>query len=625
MRLFVVSFFFLLNLNTWSQVPCAGAPALNRLTASSTLVCSGNSVTLTFTNTNMFSGLVYSWNTSTVSSSTGFNTYTTTYITNSLVSPPILNPTWINVVITCTNAGQTTSIVPIFINTATNSITINTPTICAGEQATLNAISAGNINWYSTATSTTSIGSGSTFISPTLNAGTQIFYAEATNACTFAPFRFPAFVVVKVSPTISVNNATLCNNQNNYTIFPSGASTYTFSSGFIVSPSVTSIYTVSGTNSVGCISQNTLSVTRLNIPSPTISLNSGTICPNFPFTLTPSGALTYTFQGGNAVVNPSTTSQFTVLGKDANGCSATGLTTVFVHIPPVISVANGTICLGQTYTINPSGAVTYTYAGGGPVVTPTVTSYYAVIGTDANGCGTPMSQMVVVYVHTLTPIVSVNSGSICLGNTFFLTPNGANTYSYSSISNWVSPNVTTIYTITGKFFNSVCTSKATSTVEVVAIPSLIVTNERPYICPGESSTISVTGALTYTWNNSFSGNLLVVSPFTITNYTIQGVNVFGCYSSTVVTQQVNNCNKLLSTDENQNEIKVYPNPNNGNFIIELNESGKIEVINPYGKIILSEDLVDGKSAVHLENFPNGLYIVNIYNKLIRKKIKVIKE
>jgi hypothetical protein len=91
----------------------------------------------------------------------------------------------------------------------------------------------------------------------------------------------------------------------------------------------------------------------------------------------------------------------------------------------------------------PSGAITYTYLNGGPIVTPISTSNYSLIGTNSNGCVSSNPKIVTVTVNTLTPNVTVNSGSICLGNTFFLTPSGADTYTYSSISNWVNPTITT--------------------------------------------------------------------------------------------------------------------------------------------------------------------------------------
>jgi hypothetical protein len=65
----------------------------------------------------------------------------------------------------------------------TNSTNIINQTLCSGASATLSAVGSGTINWYSTPSSTTSLGSGTNFITPTLTAGTYTYYAEATT-CT---------------------------------------------------------------------------------------------------------------------------------------------------------------------------------------------------------------------------------------------------------------------------------------------------------------------------------------------------------------------------------------------------------------------------------------------------------
>ena len=56
--------------------------------------------------------------------------------------------------------------------------------------------------------------------------------------------------------------------------------------------------------------------------------------------------------------------------------------------PITISVNSGTVCTNGSFTLNPSGANTYTYAPSGPIVTLNVsgTYSYSVTGTDTNGC-----------------------------------------------------------------------------------------------------------------------------------------------------------------------------------------------------------------------------------------------
>jgi hypothetical protein len=608
-----------------SQVPCSGFPQTNTLITSSALVCSGSSVNLGFSNTNTLTGLVYTWYTSTVSPVGPWTSFASTYITNSVVSSGVILPTWFSVVITCTNGNLSNTIPAVSVQVATNSMTINSPTICSGQITTLTANSAGIINWYNSSTSTLSIGSSSTFVTPTLSAGNYTYFAEATNACTFAPFRFPTTVNVRVTPTISVNSVTLCGSQNSHTIIPSGANTYTYSSGSsLVVTSVTAVYTVSGTNSVGCISTSTLQVSKLNLPTPTLSINSGSICPNNTFTILPSGALTYSVQGGSFIVNPNLSTTYTVIGFDANGCSATAMSTVFVLAAPIITLNNSTICIGQTYTMYPSGAITYTYLNGGPIVTPISTSNYSLIGTNSNGCVSSNPKIVTVTVNTLTPNVTVNSGSICLGNTFFLTPSGADTYTYSSISNWVNPTITTLYVVTGRFLNSVCTASAISTV-VVYSPTLTVITNPSLICAGATSSITVSGAVSYTWNGLNLGNFSIVSPTTTTNYSISGIDADGCFSNTVVTISVQECLNNPKNLINNNILSVYPNPNDGLFTLLTSQMIEIKIFNSLAQLVFKANLNEAINQFNLKVLPDGIYFIEFLDTNQRQRIKMIKD
>ncbi|MDI9341660.1 MAG: SBBP repeat-containing protein [Sediminibacterium sp.] len=128
--------------------------------------------------------------------------------------------------------------------------------------------------------------------------------------------------------------------------------------------------------------------------SPVITVNSGAICSGNSFTITPSGAGTYTVSGGAFVVSPSVTSTYTVTGTSSNGC--VGLSGAVSHVtvnpqPNVsVSTSNMLICNGQTATLSANGATTYTWNTNANTtviaVSPTVTTTYTVSGTNAQGC-----------------------------------------------------------------------------------------------------------------------------------------------------------------------------------------------------------------------------------------------
>ena len=126
---------------------------------------------------------------------------------------------------------------------------------------------------------------------------------------------------------ITTSPNTICSGQP-FTINAIGASNYAWNTGastssITVTPSISTVYSVTTTYSAGCSETRTLNIT-VN-PSPTVSVTSGAICANQSFTMVSSGASTYTYSSGSAIVSSTTnaTYYYSVTGTDANGCVST--------------------------------------------------------------------------------------------------------------------------------------------------------------------------------------------------------------------------------------------------------------------------------------------------------------
>jgi hypothetical protein len=74
--------------------------------------------------------------------------------------------------------------------------------------------------------------------------------------------------------------------------------------------------------------------------------------------------------------------------------------------------------------------------------------------------------------------------------------------------------------------------------------------------------------------------------------------------------------------EDEFVINVYPNPNEGNFNVDLNESAKVEVLDMLGRVVFSESFESGKQNITLSENEKGIYFVKITsnNKETLKKI-----
>ena len=180
---------------------------------------------------------------------------------------------------------------------------------------------------------------------------------------------------------------------------------------------------------------------------------------------------------------------------------------------PAITAVPSSVCNCQSTTLTgPSGATYYLWSPGGLTtqsitVTPSTTITYTCIASGVCGFKQTLTKTITVNPP---PTITVNSPTICGGQSGTLTASGATTYTWSTgatgASINVNPSATTTYTVTGT--TSGCTNTATATVVVNLAPTMV---NPPTPSPSNcnQSTGSLTGAtfsgsntLTYSWTNS---------------------------------------------------------------------------------------------------------------------------
>jgi len=171
---------------------------------------------------------------------------------------------------------------------------------------------------------------------------------RALNECEIKQL-FNASVLPSPTVIASTSNSVICIGGSAILTASTTATTYTWNTGattvsISVSPTVTSTYTITGTNTLSCVASAVLTVT-VNV-NPTITVNNGTICSGQNFTITPAGANSYTIQGGNAVVNPSINTTYTVIGTSAAGCLSQAFSTSSLTVNLCVGISNQNIGLG---------------------------------------------------------------------------------------------------------------------------------------------------------------------------------------------------------------------------------------------------------------------------------------
>jgi hypothetical protein len=177
-----------------------------------------------------------------------------------------------------------------------------------------------------------------------------------------------------------------------------------------------------------------------------------------------------------------------------------------------------------------------------------------IISLDANSDGkkdlavTNYSGMSVLLNNSVcTASITANSGTICSGRSFTITPGGASTYTYTGGSAVVTPGTTTSYTVTGTTSGG-CVGTAVSTVSVITSPTInAVSSSVSNLCSGNSTNLSVSSwsgpALSsYTWSTGSNATTINVSPTVTTTYSVTVTNNLGCTSNPFAyTQSVNTC------------------------------------------------------------------------------------
>lgn len=230
---------------------------------------------------------------------------------------------------------------------------------------------------------------------------------------------------------------------------------------------------------------------------------------------------------------------------DAGQCAGSTTMTVTVSnsITPTFNPM-GPYCVGSAADPLPAASAEGATGSWNPssINTSTAGSFTYTFTPSGGSCYTSTTMTIVVSSGASVSITA-NPAQICEGQSTTLTANGATDYTWnpgnltgSSVT--VSPTTTTDYTVTATI-NGGCSGTAGINVTVLPSPVVTVTAAPGSVCQGDCSSLTATGATTYTWQpGSLSGAAVQVCPAATTTYTVVGSNGSVCENTAIVTVSV---------------------------------------------------------------------------------------
>ena len=495
----------------------------------------------------------------------------------------------------------------------------------------------------------------STIQNPTVSynqPGTFTITLIATNSSgSSSPVTKTITVLPSPNAQINPNNQNTCVGGNPSTIAVltggpgSGSNTYNWSTGsttssISVSPTITTTYSCIITNTNGCSTERTATIT---IGQPTISITSipASICPGSSCTMIATGQgpgpSSYTWSTGATTRSISTNvaGVYTASYTNSNGCSATfsynlGTSTTLsltAHADPSV------VCLGNSAHLSVIGATSYTWSTGvtaaTDTVTPTSNTNYTVFGQLGTCSGVTTLAVNVSLSPTVT--ISGNPTSICAGASVTLNAAGATTYTWVQIGSnsqsiSVSPTSNTTYTVRGT--NQGCTPKTASiSINVFPNPLISVNSNTSVVCAGEIVALAASGANSYSWSSGGTSAIIIVTPSTTTTYTVTGTNQNNCIGKATITQSVNACLGISSLNTSNITLEIYPNPSFGNFSVRSDVNQTLSVFNETGRCVRTISLnEDNGRNLSVSDLEGGMYFIggSNLNGKIKQKIIVLK-
>jgi hypothetical protein len=287
------------------------------------------------------------------------------------------------------------------------------------------------------------------------------------------------------------------------------------------------------------------------------------------------------------------------------GCAGTPQSyTITVYPLPIIDAGvDQAVCAGGSVTLSASGAPSLTWNNGitnGQTFIPNASTTYTVTGTDANGC----QNQDAVFVQVNQPTSATLNITACDSYTL----NGQ-TYTQSGTYDQLLSN------------SAGCDSSLTLNLSLNFSPS----QPNVYVQNQVNLSTDLIPGLTYQWITC--SDLTSIAGQTAITYNPNSNGVYAVVVTNSCGSDTSLCASITTIGLEENafdQITLYPNPNNGNFTLEVSEAligKKVHIYDMQGRLLDQLELSTKLNYIEFTHYARGAYWLQIDNEVPLKWIK----
>jgi hypothetical protein len=514
---------------------------------------------------------------------------------------------------------------------------------CNGGSVTLTAAAGQTYAW--------SDGSSSQAITLS-QAGSYYAVVTTSNGCVDTTATYTTTVFADADTSVTVSGPLSFCNGGSVTLTAASGQTYVWSNGATtqsITVTQSGTYSAIVTTNDGCVGTTASYSTSVFTGADTTVTASGPLsfCNGGSVTLVAAPGQTYVWSNGattqGILVNQAGAYSATVTTSDGCiGTTAVFTTSIFLGADTSVTASGPlSFCAGGSVNFSAASGQSYLWNTGDTTQSISVNTsgtYSALVMTN-NGCvGTTSPRNVNIYLQPDTSVV-VSQSLFCASDSAILTADPNQSYLWNTGETSQSIVVNT----TGNYFVNITTADGctgvSDSINITVVPDIvmpqIVSNGLGWVTSGASSSFTIVADSNYTYQWGVSQGAFILN-----GQGTDSINVFWgpsdsniavwlivsngvCSDSVGITITISGVG--LDTDD-MGLMQLYPNPNDGRFIVRMGEEqigASYRVIDFIGRSIAEGEITSIQQSFDLADKPKGTYRIQIINSNGIKTLSVV--